>query len=90
MCSQQLVKIPAIIGLTRVFINTDAVRKNIPLLLSKKSMKTAGTELNFRDDSVIMFDQKLQLHVTESGHYTIPLSINQQLLENGEYTLFIL
>ena len=81
VCSQQLVKIPAVIGKTSVFIETDIVNKDIPLLLSKKSMKKADTELNFRDDTVTMFNQKLNLQVTKSGHYTIPLGRNKQIME---------
>ena len=81
VCSQQLVRIPALIGQRKIFIETDVVNKNIPLLLSKKSMKKADTELNFRDDTVMMFNQKLNLQVTKSGHYTIPLDQKQQILE---------
>ena len=81
VCSQQLVKIPAVIGQSEVFIETDVVDKDIPLLLSKKSMKAAGTELNFRDDTVTMLDQKLDLNVTESGHYTIPIGRHSRIVE---------
>ena len=81
VCSQQLVKIPALIGQTEVFIETDVVDTDIPLLLSKKSMKRAGTELNFRNDTVTMFNPKLDLHVTRSGHYTISLGKNRQLID---------
>ena len=81
VCSQQLVKIPALIGQKKIFIETDVVKKDIPLLLSKKSMKKADTELNFRDDTVTMLNQKIDLQVTRSGHYTIPLDQNQQIIE---------
>ena len=81
VCSQQLVKIPAVIGQSEVFIETDVIDKDIPLLLSKKSMKAAGTELNFRDDTVTMLDQKLDLNVTESGHYTIPIGRHSRIID---------
>ena len=74
-------KIPALIGQKKVFIETDVVNKDIPLLLSKTSMKNANTELNFRDDTVTMLDQKVDLNVTRSGHYTISIGRNKQIID---------
>ena len=47
--------IPANIGSKDVYISTDVVETAIPLLLSKESMKKAGTEINFVNDTVKMF-----------------------------------
>ena len=80
VCSQQLVKIPALVGQRKIFIETDVVKKNIPLLLFKNSMKKADTELNFRDDTVRMFNQKLNLQVRKSGHYTMLLDQNKKIM----------
>ena len=74
-------KIPATIGNVETIIQTDIVESDIPLLLSKSSMKRAETELNFKDDTVNILGQNLPLRVTSSGHYTLPLSKNQYIME---------
>ena len=38
------------------------VKENIPLLLSKSSLKNAGTILNMQLDKAVMIDQDIQLH----------------------------
>ena len=43
------------LGDTKVKIFTDVIRKDLPLLLSNDSMKTARTVLCFASDSVEMF-----------------------------------
>ena len=79
--SLQQVTIPAVIGNVETTISTDVVDSDIPLLLSRSSMKRAGTELNFTDDTINILSQTLPLRVTTSGHYALPLSRNQYLLE---------
>ena len=71
--SMYKVKIPAIIGSHEVFIETDVIDNDIPMLLSKKAMKTANTSINFKDDTVTMLGRKQNVLVTRSGHYAIPL-----------------
>ena len=36
-------------------------------------MKKADTQINFKEDEVTMLGQKLKLHFTTSGHYSVPL-----------------
>ena len=55
-------------------LNTDIVASDIPLLLSRKSMKKANMTLNFKNDHAVVFDQSIQLLVTKSGHYAIPIN----------------
>ena len=82
--STKLVKIPAKIGNLNIMINTDVIEKDIPLLLSKESLKKARAELNFKEDTAMILGQKVDLHVTTSGHYTIPLSKNQHIISEVE------
>ena len=55
VASIEKVTIPATIGEQFVRIWTDAVREEILLLLSKKSMKKADTNIDFKIDTVSMF-----------------------------------
>ena len=76
------VKIPAKIGSKKLFISTDVVEAEIPLLLSKDAMKKAGTEINFVKDSVTMYGEELDVQITQSGHYAIPLNDSKRILKD--------
>lgn len=72
--SHKQVSIPASIGTKRVEIVTEVVDNDIPLLLSKASMKKAGVILNFNSDKVNILGSDVYLQTTSSGHYCISLS----------------
>lgn len=59
--STKKVTIPAIIGQRRCQIETEVVPADIPLLLSKTSLKRAGAVLDIENDKAIMFKQPLEL-----------------------------
>ena len=71
--SFQKVKLPAKIGKTRCNIESEVVKADIPLLLSKASLKKAGTQLDLNNDTAIMFNNPIKLHLTSSGHYCVDL-----------------
>lgn len=58
--SVKKVKIPAKIGTIKCNIETEVVPVNIPLLLSKTSLKRAGTVLDMENDNVVMFNQPVK------------------------------
>ena len=62
------VVIPAIIGKTCVGIRTDVIDNDIPLLLSKDTMKRANTVIDFQNDTAVFFGVKVNLVSTQSGH----------------------
>ena len=64
--------IPGKIAGKAVTIKTDVVNSEIPLLLSKKSMKCAGPKIDFLQYKVSIFGKDISLHFTSSGHYAIP------------------
>ena len=72
------VTLPWIIADIEVSIVTD-VDADIPLFLSKDSMKRARTCLYFENDSFTMFKKKIPLRCTSSGHYHIPIPITKPL-----------
>ena len=80
--SLQEVQFLVIIGVKRVMIKANVVKNEIPLLLSKASMKRAQLNLNFNNDTAEILGQKVKLQTTSSGHYCIPLC-NTLLLDNG-------
>lgn len=71
--SNRKVRLPAKIGQTRCHIETEDVPADIPLLLSKMSLKRAGTILDMENDRVVMFKQQVPLEFTSSGHYCVDI-----------------
>ena len=65
--------IPAVIGGKKCKISTDVVDLELPLLLSKASLKKANAVINLNDDEAVMFGQKVKLEQTSSGHYCVNL-----------------
>ncbi|CAC5382062.1 unnamed protein product [Mytilus coruscus] len=69
--SYQSVKLPATIGSLNCYIETEVVDCEIPLLLSKDSLKRAQTVLDLQIDKVTMFGKPVDVHFTSNGHYCI-------------------
>ena len=72
--SEGKVKLPAVIGSKCVTIETEVINANVPMLLSKESMKSACTVINFNTDQIEMLGETHSLVSTSSGHYAIPLT----------------
>ena len=72
--------LPAILGGQKVGISTDIVEKDIPLLLSREAMKKARMSIDFKNDTAQVFNTRVHLNVTKSGHYTVPLTPHTHLL----------
>ena len=70
--------IPVYIGDKKVSIETDVVPDDLPILLSKQSMKTERTTKDFVNDKVTMLAQALNLCFTSSGYYAIGITKEQQ------------
>ena len=75
--SLKQVNLPANIGGTDGHILTDVVDCEIPLLLSKNSLKTADSQLDFVNDTITMYGRPVNLQHTSNGHYCIPLKPKQ-------------
>ncbi|KAI4873784.1 hypothetical protein NFI96_002219, partial [Prochilodus magdalenae] len=80
--STKRVKIPAVIGQTECHIETEVVPVDIPLLLSKTSLKRAGAVLDIENDKATMFKQPVKLELTSSGHYCVNIKANNNSAEN--------
>ena len=73
--------IPATIVGKDVTIITDVVDADVPLLLSKSAMKKAGIRIDIAEDTAIIFGVKVNLSLTASGHYCIPITADCQVQE---------
>ena len=73
MESQKCVDFPCVLAGKSIRIKTDVVACNIPLLLSKSSMKRAGMIINLKNDTVDIFGNSVKLNTTSMGHYVLPI-----------------
>ena len=69
-------------GSKHFMLHTDIVPSEIPLLLSRKSMKRAGMTIDFKNDQEIAFGEQIQSMNTKLGHYTIPICPYNTILNN--------
>ena len=79
-------KIPVVLAGQKGFLELDVVSSDIPLLLSKNAMKKAKMKLDVETDTCVVFGKKLNLLVTNSGHYCLPLTDQSS---NGRNPVFL-
>ena len=71
--SNKVVKFPAVLGNQKLFIEANIVANEIPLLMSRSSIKKAQIMINFDDDTAqILGNHQVKLNCTSPGHYCIP------------------
>ena len=76
--------LPMVIGKKYIHLATEIVPSDVPLLLSKETMKAAEADIDFRTDSITLFGNKENLICTSSGHYAIPINhYSQNSPKNG-------
>ena len=73
--SKRKVTFPCWVGGQKGTLTTDIIGSNIPLLLSRKAMKSIGMVLDFRKDEATVHDRIIKLKVTKTGHYALPITL---------------
>ena len=63
--------LPACIVGKHCEIDVEIVKGNIPLLLSKTSLKKCNTILDMNNDKATIFGKEVDLHFSTSDHYCI-------------------
>jgi len=66
-------RMPAFLAGKMVTVVADVVPNDLPLIYSLSDMKKAGVKLDFTNDTAQIFGQLIQLKVTDSGHYSVPV-----------------
>lgn len=72
--STRAIYLPVHIGTMSATLIVQVVSCNVPLLMSRQSLKKAGADLDFKTDTLTIFEQTVPLEITESGHYCLSLS----------------
>lgn len=77
--------IPANIGQHKVSIKTYIIDADIPMLLSKSSMKKGGIELKFASDTISFLGDEIPLQTTTSGLYCLPITPAKQVIKRIDH-----
>ena len=64
------------VGNTQVQLDTHVVESDIPLLMSRESLKRAEADIDFQRDTIKILGETIDLKISKSGHLMIPLIIN--------------
>ena len=78
--AQRSITFPAYIGPKRIFITSDIIDKDIPLLLSKRFLKKGKMKLDFDRDILQCNGESIPLTTIYSGHYILPLTKAAQVI----------
>ena len=71
--SQVLYTIPITLGDIQATIDTHVIECDIPLLMSRESLKRAYAEIDFKSDTIRMFGQVIPTKTSQTGHLLLPL-----------------
>ena len=82
--AKERVTLPAKIGKVSLWITTDIVDKNIPLLLSRQSMKKGKMKLDFENDRGKICGEEIAFKTTSKGHYILPLTNQLEFMHRFE------
>lgn len=82
--SKKKALVPMMIGKKNIHLATEIVPTDVPLLLSKETMKAAEADIDFRTDTITLFGSKQDLICTSSGHYAIPINPYSQNTPSNE------
>ena len=71
--STKKVQIPAMVAGKMYKIEADIIAEDIPLLLSKNSLKKADAVIDMKNDKAFIFGKEVKLHLFTSVHYCIDI-----------------
>ncbi len=85
--SLQTVEFPCNLAGTKVRMHSDIVSSDIPLLMSKTTMKKAAGVLDLVNDQVRFFGKWIPCDITSSGHYAVTLGNEEITVHDVMVTL---
>ena len=70
-------------------IKTKVVKRNIPQLLNKESLAKAGAVIDIRKHDVMMFNQKVNIQSTSTGHHCVYIMRNDKESTSDENVILV-
>ena len=92
--SFEQITIPAVIAGQNMLLTIEVIENDIPLLLSKDTMKKANTYIDFANNEIIILNKEVPVKFITSGHYCIPIGKivdnNHEDILKSESILFVM
>ena len=70
------VLLPIVMGGKSIYLATEIVPSDVPLLLSKNTLKDLKANMDYVNDKLTIFGNTQEMVCTNSGHYAIPITKN--------------
>ena len=80
--SDRIVTIPVQFGSQSAKLMTHVINCDIPLLMSRFSLKRANSHLDFLQDKIMLLGEEVTLKISSSGHYCIKLINSSDRYDN--------
>ena len=82
--SSKIVTIPVTFGSQKARLATHVVECDVPLLISRQSLKRAHCQIDFVQDRVYMFGEEVMVKLSKTGHYCLPLTSDnrEEIVQN--------
>ena len=71
--SNELIVIPIQLGSHKLKLSTCVVDCDVPLLLSRVSLKRAHAQIDFKNDKLLVYDEPVDVFISENGHMCVSL-----------------
>eukprot|EP00435_Cladocopium_sp_Y103_P017727 s923_g4.t1 len=71
--SSKVIALPVCLAGRKGVIKASIVRGQAPLLVSRTALKTLGASLDFKNDTLQVFDQQVPLQTNQAGQYIVDL-----------------
>ena len=71
--SKEKVYLPVTIKDKNLYLPTEVVNADVPLLLSKEALKKGKAVTDFQRETIQIYDSEQPMICTSSGHYAIPI-----------------
>ena len=73
LTSMKKVLLPITLTDKKMYLSTDVVDADVPLLLSKETLKKGKAVTDFENETIEIYNTKQPMLCTSSGHYAIPI-----------------
>ena len=85
--SNELIVIPIQLGSYKLKLSTCVVDSDVPLLLSRVSLKRAHAQIDFKNDKLLVYDEPVDVFISENGHMCVSL-VNKEPKQIINHVLF--
>ena len=86
--SKKVITIPVVLGRQKFFLDVEVVVNDIPLLISKATMKKLQMKLDFTQDLARIGNEEVKLFCNSRGHYSLSVT-KERIGEDGNVVLYI-